>query len=70
MLNRLHDVPGRKSSEVCLERVSEGLDTKLDEDRESSESPFVSDIGSPYGSSESSQYGGCMDFGDADENLI
>lgn len=70
MTSRIHIVPDRKSTKVCLDWVSEGLEAKIDEDRESSESPFVSDIGSPYGSSESSQYGGCMDFGEADVDLI
>ena len=70
MINKLHIAPDRKSTKVCLEWASEGLEAKVDEDREFSESPFVSDIGSPYGSSESSQYGGCMDFGEADKDLI
>jgi len=70
MNSSVNFTPERKVTNNDLDWVGAQLESKIDGDRDLTESPMVSDIGSPYGSPATSQYSDCLDFGEADADLI
>jgi len=70
MVNGLQITTGRKNAKIYLEKTTERMDANVDEDRQSVESPVVSDISRPCGSPESSQYSDGMSDVELDEDMI
>lgn len=71
MTNRLQASQGRETRKTHSEWVNTQGKTEIEEVREVTESPIVSDIGSPNDSPASSQYKGeSLDFGDSSVDFI
>jgi len=70
MVNGLQITTDRKNAKIYLEKTTERMDANVDEDRQSLNSPVVSDINRPYGSPESSQFSDGMNNVESDEDMI
>lgn len=71
MANGLQNTADRNSRNNNSEKAGAQLKVDLDESRESSSSPVVGDVGSPYGSTSPGQsYGESVDFGEMDDDLL
>jgi hypothetical protein len=70
MPSKLRQAPDRASEKNQLKQAETQSKTQTGQGRAPAGAVTVSDIGSPYGSSDTQQSYESMDFGDAGEELI